>query len=355
MVFLGQVATGRDNNLNLIRMIAAFAVLVSHAWPIALGPDAVQPFKILTGQTLGTLAVWVFFAISGYLISLSFVRTADTSQFVMARVRRLMPGLIISVLFVAFVLGPIVTTLPFVAYVTDTATSTFILRNITMVAPQYTLPGVFDAQPYTAVVGSIWTLFYEVLCYAGVFIVGILSLFKNPRMMGLVLGLYAALWLSLSAFAVELHPKLSALHQLSLPFAIGMALYLWRNYVPLHGSFVIAGAVFVSLLSGTWLYTPAFVTVLSYATFWCAYVPGGLIRAYNKVGDYSYGLYIYAFPLQGLAVWLVPDQGPWMNVAIATPLTLICAIASWHLVEQPFLRRPATVSRSPNASQPQRD
>ena len=66
MVILGDVARNRDNNLNLIRMIAALAVLVSHAYPIALGPDAVQPLQRLTGNTLGGLAVAVFFVISGF-------------------------------------------------------------------------------------------------------------------------------------------------------------------------------------------------------------------------------------------------------------------------------------------------
>lgn len=335
MVFLGQVAVSRDNNLNLIRMIAAFAVLVSHAWPIALGPQAVQPLKALTGQTLGTLSVWVFFAISGYLITLSFVRTDDVPRFVLARARRLIPGLIVSVIFVAFVIGPIVTTLPLAAYLSDPATGSFLWRNVLMAMPQFHLPGVFETQPYTDVVGSIWTLFYEVLCYVGVLIVGMMGLLHKRRAMAVGVVIYAVAWLSMTG--TGLHPKLTALHQLSLPFIIGMAFYLWRDRVPLHGAIAMLGFLPAILLHDTVCAVPAFVIAISYATFWLAYVPGGIIRAYNKVGDYSYGLYIYAFPLQGLAVWLVPGQGPWLNIAIATPLTLICAVASWHVVERPAM------------------
>lgn len=338
MVFLGQVATSRDNNLNLIRMVAAFAVLVSHAWPIALGPDAVQPLKVLTGQTLGTLSVWIFFAISGYLITLSFVRTADTPRFVLARVRRLMPGLIVSVVVVAFVIGPLVTTQPLAVYLSDPATASFLWRNATMAVPQYSLPGVFADQPFTDVVGSIWTLFYEVLCYAGVLIVGVLGLLHRRRAVAFGLAIYALAWLAVAAFDVTLYPKLVSLHQLSLPFIIGMAFYLWRDVIPLHGAVAVVGFAPAALLQDTVLVVPTFVLALSYATFWLAYVPGGIIRAYNRMGDYSYGLYIYAFPLQGLAVWLVPGQGPWLNIAIAAPLTLICAVASWHLVERPALQ-----------------
>lgn len=55
---LGDVCVGRNNNLNLIRMIAAVAVLVSHAWPISLGAGAVQPLeRVLAGSTLGTISV----------------------------------------------------------------------------------------------------------------------------------------------------------------------------------------------------------------------------------------------------------------------------------------------------------
>lgn len=52
-VTLAEVAGGRDNNFNLIRMIAASGVLVSHAYPIALGEEARQPFHAATGYTLG--------------------------------------------------------------------------------------------------------------------------------------------------------------------------------------------------------------------------------------------------------------------------------------------------------------
>lgn len=336
MVYLGQVAVSRDNNLNLIRMVAAFAVLVSHAWPIALGPQAVQPLKALTGHTLGTISVWVFFAISGYLITLSFVRTDDTAQFVWARLRRLMPGLVVSVVFVVCVIGPLVTTLPLTAYLTDPGTTTFVWRNVTLAFPQYSLPGVFADQPYTDVVGSIWTLVYEVLCYAGVLLVGCLGLLGKRRVMAVGLGLYGVIWIGLAG--VDMHPKAMALHQLSLPFVMGMGFYLWRDVVPLHGGLVVLWGGLAAVFTQTPLAMPAVVFAISYATFWLAYVPGGMIRAYNRVGDYSYGLYIYAFPLQGLAVWLVPGQGPWLNIAIATPLTLICAVVSWHWVERPALQ-----------------
>ena len=105
MRYLGDYSRGRDNNLNLIRMIAAAGVLVSHAWPLTMGSGAVQPLVRVTGHSLGTICVYVFFAISGFLIAASFDRS-DTIRFVAARVLRLVPGLFVSVAVVALLMGP---------------------------------------------------------------------------------------------------------------------------------------------------------------------------------------------------------------------------------------------------------
>ncbi len=162
---LGELARGRDNNFNLIRALAATAVLVSHAWPISQGAGTQEPLWAWTGATLGTMAVYVFFAISGFLIATSFDRTQSARAFLVARGLRLFPGLFVSVLLVAFVMGPLVTTLAATDYLTHPETLAFIPRNLTLISPAYTLPGVFEANPYPTVEGSIWTLVHEVACY----------------------------------------------------------------------------------------------------------------------------------------------------------------------------------------------
>ena len=76
---------------------------------------------------------------------------------------------------------------------------------------------------------------------------------------------------------------------------------------------------------------------LAYGVFWLAYIPSGRIRVFNQMGDYSYGIYIYAFPMQGLAVWLFGPMTPYENMAWALPMTLAPSILSWHLIEKPAL------------------
>lgn len=337
MIRLGAVSEGRDNNFNLIRFLAATAVLVSHAWPIALGPEAVEPLEELTGHTLGELAVFVFFATSGFFIAASYARSAGAADFLRARVLRLFPGLALALLLAAFVMGPAVTSLPLADYLTDPGTWTSILRKITLAFPQYDLPGVFQTNPHPHVQGSIWTLIHEVLCYWLVLVAGIAGLLQRRAAMTAALVLYVVLWALPAVAGVTLHPRIMNLRELSFPFMLGLAFWLWRDQLPLN-LWLGAGLVLLAVLArDTPAAFPVLMLALVYATFWCAYAPGGAIRAFNRLGDYSYGMYIYAFSLQGLVVWAAGPMGPGLNIALALPLTLAFAVVSWHLIKAPAL------------------
>jgi len=354
MTHLGDVASGRDNNLNLIRMIAALAVLVSHAFPIALGPGATEPLQTLAGASLGGLAVKVFFVISGFLIAESFVRSRSRIDFLAARALRLWPALLLSLVVVAFVMGPIVTTLGLSTYLTAPGTWIFMIKNTLLVSPAYTLPGVFETQPYPDVEGSIWTLFYEVACYVGVFIAGVIGLLTRRGAMSIALLAFASLWIAAEVMDLTLHLKLRKMLELGLPFAMGTGLWLWKDRIPLSIWGVVVCWLAVVTLAATPLYGLFLVVALAYTTFWLAYIPGGWVRAYNRFGDYSYGVYIYAFPAQGLAVWLTGGEvmNPYLNMAIALPLTLIPSILSWHLLEKPALAQRKRVAGWFTRSQP---
>lgn len=335
MIFLAEKAAGRDNNLNLLRALAALTVLVSHAFPITLGIGAAEPLEGLVGYSLGSLSVFVFFAISGFLISASFERTSSRLSFVLARVLRLMPGLVVNLVFVALVLGPVMTRLPLTDYFSLTDPYLFILRNTLLVSLVYTLPGVATDLPFPGIVGSIWTLFFEVCCYVGVFLVGVLGAFRSRWLISVALLVYGAAWLATQH--VDPSYRLDRLMELSFPFAIGVGFHVWRDRLPLSLLGVALTLIAAVLAKGTILYHPALSLAISYGTFWLAYIPGGVLRGYNRVGDYSYGIYVYAFPIQVFAVWLMGPQSPTMNMLYSLPGTLVLSMLSWHLVEGPAM------------------
>ena len=342
---LSEVASSRENNLNLIRAIAATAVLISHAHPIALGPGAAEPLKALTGYSLGALSVYVFFVVSGFLITQSFDRTSSWQNFVVARALRIFPGLIVSLILVGLVVGPLVTTWSLGDYLTDTSLMRFLFGNTSLVFMQYHLPGVFEDLPYTAIVGSIWTLFYEVLCYCGVFVLGVLGALRYPRLTAIILlAILGAIYLG-DVFFENLPGRLENIQKLSAPFIIGMLAYLQRQRVLLAWWLLPILAVLPVITFGTAAYHLALCLALSYWVFWLGYVPGGAIRRFNDLGDYSYGIYIYAFPIQGLAVYLMGPQSAVENMIYALPPTILLGVLSWFLVEKPAMAQKARLRR----------
>ena len=333
---IGDRSAGRDNHFNLIRMIAASCVLVSHAYPISLGPGAVEPLAPwLQGLSLGTVSVYVFFAISGFFITKSFDRSSSHGRFLRARVLRLYPALVVVLALTVLIAGLFLTTVSGTTF--WAAGPDYMLHNLSLFSLRYDLPGVFETNPYGPPInGSLWTLSHEVLCYAGVFLAGVLGLLRAKWVLaGLLLALMLAQFF-LSVLPLPL--RLLTFLDLAFPFAIGTAFYVWRDRVPLRLSLAAGLAGLAVLAHPTPLFHVVFVLALSYWVFLIGLARAPRLLAYNRLGDYSYGTYIYAFPMQQLvAFWGVTV--PVMNMALAFPLTLVMAVLSWHLIEKPALAR----------------
>lgn len=327
---------GRDNNLNLIRVIAASAVLVSHSFPIVLGRGTIEPLELVTGMSLGGLSVAVFFALSGLLISNSFERRPDLVRFVVARVLRLFPGLLVA-LAVTVVAGMALTTLEPSAYLLSPQTVAYIPRNLTLAFLQYELPGIFLDNAYPkAINGSLWTLFYEVICYAGVLVAGVLGLLRRKRVFSIFFVAISSIYfLSLDwAPTGGIERRIDLLVTLSFPFSLGMLAYVWRDTLHFDWKPLAALGIMTSIASYS-EYAPIFsVITLTYAVGWLAFEIKGRILKFNKFGDYSYGIYIYAFPVQQSFALFFPEADPYINIALSFPVTLVLAIFSWHVVEK---------------------
>jgi len=341
---LSAYAIGRDNNFNLIRFLAAFTVLYSHSFALALGPGDHEPWFARIGYTPASVAVDVFFVTSGFLVTASLFRRGS-ADWVRARALRILPALMVMSALLVFVLGPLFTTHVLVAYFGDTDTWKFLAKNATtLFGVKLRLPGVFADNPMARMVnGSLWTMPFELRCYItlalawwGVKFAASDAQRLFTRMVVIATaGLLVALWWSHDAGLRQWHG-----FRLFFMFFCGTAFWLLRDHVPMRGW--IAAALFGVACLGAWqpalffwIYPPA----IAYLVLWCAYVPGGALRAYNRVGDYSYGVYIYAYPVQQAVIAASPGIGVVATFFSATAITLPLAIASWHLVEKPMLAR----------------
>jgi peptidoglycan/LPS O-acetylase OafA/YrhL len=298
-----------------------------------------EPLQSQLGFTLGTLSVFAFFAISGFLIARSYERQASVQRWLAARVLRIFPGLAVVLLLSAFVLGPLVTTLPLRAYFTDRATLEYVPRNLSLVWSSPDLPGVFKDNPLAGMVnGSIWTLYWEFLCYGLVLVMGFVGAFRSwGPLIGVLLVVGAGHIATILTPAGTLPASLEAFLYFTVPFGCGLAFYLCRSWLPLTPwalPFLVAVAYAARF---TFLDLPLLVLALSYGVFLSAYLPKGWVRRYNRLGDYSYGVYIYGWPVQQTVVHFLGLTRPMTNFAVAVLIVLALAWLSWNLIEHPAL------------------
>ena len=339
---IASLDNGHDNNFNLIRMLAAAAVLVSHSYPLAAGMGTPEPLQEALGITLGTLAVLIFFSVSGYFVSASLARSRSLLDFVVARVLRIYPALLVVLLATVLAIGPAVTTLWKSEYFTRPETWSYLANNLTLKDPQWALPGVFVAAPFPqSINGSLWTLFYEVSCYALLAVAGLLGLTRSRGRFALLLIAYLAAYAAYKATALHAPDSLgfqtTTFFKFSLAFVVGMACHGLREKLPLSPWLAAAGVILAYLGHGSPLQYEALVLCTGYLTFCAGFARQPLLLRYNRLGDYSYGAYITAFPVQQLCVHFVPGISPLQLMAIALPITLGLAVLSWHAIEKPAL------------------
>lgn len=335
----------RRNNFDALRLLAALLVIWGHQFPM-LG----LPTPLIAHNEPGALGVVMFFAVSGYLVTQSWRADPHLGRFAQRRALRIWPGLTVAVLLCVLVLGPLVTTLPLRDYFSSAGTRLY-LSNLWL-NTRFALPGVFEGHPIAGSVnGPLWTIPLEVGCYAVLALAGVLGAVRTRWAAPLVLlALMAVLQWRYSPPPGAPMPAWSFGLQYGMVFALGSTLAVWADAwrarilpatvawvglcVALHawGPQPLAGQAVILGLGG--------LAVLLGQASW------PVVRRAGRWGDVSYGLYIYAFPVQQLLVaWGAQQWG--LGPALAATLVGSFALAalSWHWVEQPALafkpRRPA--------------
>jgi len=320
--------SSEDNGLNAVRLTLAFAVLVSHSFALT---GRVEPR--LAGLTLGTWAVLGFFAVSGYLVTGSGL-SLSAGRFVWHRTLRIFPAYWVALLVTAFVLAPVVSTLrgeawsvlPAVRYAIVNATTWPVARRI-----DGTLLHVdrLDGGPTGPWNGSTWTLRFELGCYLLALVVLSIRQLRRP-------GTAAAL-LALAIGARVVTPgDWRSMMVFLTPFAAGMMLRLLGGRVRLSVPLALA-AVF-SLLAASEAGLGAALGALPLAYLVLA---AGAVwtRAVPRRRDLSYGVYIYAWPIQQVLCDVGAGRWPLLVfVAVVTAAVVPAAWGSWSLVERPALR-----------------
>jgi peptidoglycan/LPS O-acetylase OafA/YrhL len=330
---LSDLARGRDNNFNLIRILAALAVLLSHSFSIATGSESAEPLRVTYGLTWGDIAVNIFFIASGFLVTSSLLTRQSATAFIWARVLRIFPALWLMLLITVFGLGLALTTESAAAYLHQFETWRYLFKNaILFRGIDYRLPGIGSA-----INGSLWSLTPEVRMYATLLALWLAAAFLGRfRLRALYVAIVSIAVLSGAWYLYQgQFEPLDNVPRLTFMFFTGASFFVFKDRIALRTTpcLLLLAAIAVSLVDRAALF---FVLNLSlaYILMYAAYAVSGPIRAFNALGDYSYGVYIYAYPVQvGLSLF-VPHISVPALMASSAAITTTLAVLSWHLLEK---------------------
>ncbi len=340
---LSDYAISRNNNFNLIRFLAALAVVLYHSGPI-LGLRPCLGFLIdHLGLSLGDIALDVFFITSGYLVTGSLFNRGSLVAFLWARALRIYPALGVMLVLTSFVLAPTMTSLSLPSYFASPTTYEYFVRCATLIAGvRWSLPGVFESAPLKDQFNmSLWTLPVELRLYLYL-AAGWLLFAAAPRIRSSALAFLAPLAAALFLVIIIRGRVFGA------PFAVGdirvfmflygSAIYMWRDKVPLRLETLVAAFACLTVAAfDKSTFFLAYLLCLAPIVMHLAYIPRGALRSFNNWGDFSYGVYIYAFPIQQSLVFLFPKISFLAMAGASSFLSVTVAALSWFMIEKPAL------------------
>jgi peptidoglycan/LPS O-acetylase OafA/YrhL len=329
---------GRAPGFDGMRLWLSLSIIVYHSMLTSYGPAYDGDVVEGPARPLVLVLLPAFFALSGFLIAGSMLRVRSLKIFLAHRILRIIPALFCEVLISALVLGPLLTTLPLSDYFRDPLFAKYFLNIIGEI--QYVLPGLFPDNPLPSIVNiQLWTIPVELKCYLlfSVLMLAGVSLNKHLMLLLFIAGMLVLGALQWTGHHVQDPRDVVSDHVLILNFIGGITAYLWRDTLRLSLPALAVSVVAASLVfwSNRFIALSPILTIYLMVFVGMTRVP--MPRLLAK-GDYSYGVYLYGFPIQQTIAYLFPEhRTPLFNLMLAIPLTLTMAVLSWHLLEKHVL------------------
>lgn len=342
--------SAQANNIDALRLIFALLVVFSHCFPLTTGSEYDEPISWLTGRQTsgGGVAVDSFFMLSGFLITQSWERSRSVGSFFKKRICRIYPAYLVAVIISVWVIIPL-------ASVAGSRWEVFSWQTLRVNLPKiltlrrFVAPDPFIHNPQPHVNGVLWTIPYEFWCYVGVAVLGLLTLLRwrwliaslflvcliSPRFVGNLFAIGETLRLPIRSFGDP-----TAWTRFSVFYLAGMVVYLFREKFRWDRSMALLALVGLAAgattTRGIALTMP---TLGAYLLFYLAFTTDITWHNAARYGDFSYGIYVYGFPIQQLIIWRFGTMSPYLLFALTLGPVLLAAYLSWHLVERWFLNR----------------
>jgi peptidoglycan/LPS O-acetylase OafA/YrhL len=335
-------STLRRNNLGLLRLVFAMCVLVSHSIELVDGNRSREPLTYIFGTlSLGELGVDGFFLVSGYLIAQSFENSVSLLSYLWKRILRIYPAFIVAFVISIVVVGPL--SGADMNALRGNGWRGQIVQMLLLGIPL--LPNAFAGLHYRLLNGAMWTIPYEFSCYLIIGILGLLGLLRWRWVIGSVafvlLLASAFLYFGYGFFTLPSNFAGSPndVIRFAALFLCGTAFYLFRDSIPYRTDVAVVAAI--ALIASLFSHVTeelAVKTLGGYLIFWFAFLKNTpRLNRINNETDISYGIYLYAWPIQNLLIKFVPGITPLPVMILTTFLAAGLAYLSWRLIEKPSL------------------
>ncbi|MGL4474152.1 MAG: acyltransferase family protein [Shewanella sp.] len=327
------------NNFDLLRFVFSSIVLLVHSYEIS----GFDQLSIITNFLSSGLAVNAFFIVSGFLVFMSFERTKSITSFAEKRIRRIFPAYFTVVMICA--IGLILVSTSNIESYFSSVWFKYIFANLTFLNfLQPTLPGVFEFNKMPAINGALWTIKLEVMFYMSVPV--FVYLFRKFSRLSIMLLVYLssiayATIFTLAAERTGLNIYLQLDRQLPGQLSYFIAGAFFYYYLPIferrisYFLFAAVLTIFANLFFPLTILEPFAIATI--VIFFALFLYAG---NFGKFGDFSYGIYIFHFPVIQLLLysgWF--HNSPWYFLISVILITMLCAIMSWHCIEKHFLVR----------------
>jgi peptidoglycan/LPS O-acetylase OafA/YrhL len=342
---------GRTRGFDYLRAILSIAVITFHSVVTSYGDDAQTALWHTPIRPLLEFILPSFFALSGFLVAGSLVRTRTLHEFLTLRVVRIVPALFFEVLISAMLLGPLLTALPLGDYFSSHGFWSYWLNIIGNI--HFSLPGLFLSNPLPGMVNyQLWTIPIELRCYVAITIASILGVTRHRwRIFAIIVASMLALplleWFEGTLDTMDFNAASSKV--LYLCFLGGIAIYLFQDRIRLNLWLLAASVVVTWVLLPTGLGQYVVGLPIAYITVYLGLLhpPKSVL---SSISNYSYGLYIYGFVVQQSYSFLFPAyRFWWLNTIFSLSVAMLFAAVSWHYVEQPVLSHRARAVSAVNA------
>lgn len=325
------------NNFDAVRLIAACMVIYGHANAlVAQGMEAGDFVRsLISFDYSGSLAVKIFFFLSGLVVANSLLEKKSALQFMLARFFRIWPGMMFVVFVMAFFVGPVLTKLPLMEYLRNDGVTGYVKSNFLM-SLRFDLPGVFEDLRYSSVNGSLWTIPYEVGAYIILLSLFLLGFHKKTVLVFVLLFLLCIdpflenrlifSWRDASAGADDFGPC----------FAFGALLAVLKDRVVVGLNWVVGFFVLFLVFNRVEYSKYLFYASLFFAILYI--FSRSFVLRFRLPVDISYGVYLWGWPVQQILVYSFPEMGVQVHRVSAIFLACFMGIFSWYFIEKPGIR-----------------